>query len=151
MRGVYTAWATISSLSAQKTLMLLTVPSTKVVELYSASVSNASNETNEQIRIGIYVVGTLGSPSGTALTPAKHETGDAAASVTVTSNLTVEPTSYSTTPLDEEGVSSIAGYRYSPIPEERPIIAPSAAVGIRLLTTPSAFDAIVKLVFREIG
>jgi hypothetical protein len=151
MRGVYTAYAKITGLVAAKTLMLVTVPSSKVVEVYSASVSNATNETNEQLEFSMYRVNALGSPSGTSVTPEKHETGDAAASVTVTANLTVEPTSYVTNPFDAEGSNSLGGYRFDPIPETRPVMAPSSSFGLRLISTPTSFDAVVKIVFREIG
>jgi hypothetical protein len=151
MRGVYTAYAKITSLAAAKTLMLVTVPSSKVVEIYSASVSNATNETNEQLEIALYTVNVFGSAAGSSVTPAKSEAGDAAASVTVIANLTVEPTSYVSAPLDAEGANSLGGYRFDPIPETRPVAAPSSSFGLRLISTPTSFDAIVKIVFREIG
>lgn len=151
MRGVYTISAQISSLSTAKTLMLLQAPSTAVVEIYNVSVSNRTNETNEQLSIGLYKVVTLGSPGGTSATPEKHESLDSSAASTCTANLTSEPSSYSSNAIDLQGVASLSGYRYDPIPEERPIVGPSQAVGVRILTAPTAFDCTVQVVFREIG
>lgn len=151
MRGVYSASMSISSLDAAKTLILLQIPSSCVVEILSASVSNKTAETNEQIEVGIYRVGTLGSPAGTSITAVKSEAGDATSGLTILGNLSGEPNAYATIPIDLQGVASLAGYRYDPMPEERPIIAPSAAVGLRLLSSPDGFDAVAKITWREIG
>lgn len=151
MRGVYTAYYDISSISSNKTLMLIQAPSSAVIEILSAHVTNLDIETSEQLSIGLFRVGTLGSPSGTSVTPEKSEAGSSAAAATVTANLSVEPTSYSSTPIDKQGCNNLAGYHYNPIPEERPIIAPSGAFGLRLLVSPSAFNCSVMITFREIG
>lgn len=151
MRGVYTAYIDISSISTNKTLMLIQAPSTAVVEILSAHATNLDIETSEQLSIGLYRVSTVGSPSGTSVTPEKHEAGDAAAAATVTGNLTVEPTAYATNPIDKQGVNNLAGYHYDPVPEERPTIAPSGAIGLRLLVAPTSFNCSVMVVYREIG
>lgn len=151
MRGVYTAYIDISGISSAKTLMLIQSPSTAVVEIIGIHVTNLDVETSEQLSIGLFKVSTLGSPSGTSVTPEKHETGDATAAATLTGNLSVEPTAYATNPIDKQGVNNLAGYHYDPIPEERPIVAPSGAMGVRLLVSPTSFNCSVMVVFREIG
>lgn len=151
MRGVYTAYIDITGISTAKTLMLIQSPSTAVVEIIGIHVTNLDVETSEQLSIGLFRVTTLGSPSGTAITAEKHEPGDAAATATETGNLTVEPTAYSSNPIDKQGVNNLAGYHYDPIPEERPIIPPSGAYGVRLLVAPTSFNCSVMVVFREIG
>lgn len=151
MRGVYTAYIDITGISTNKTLMLIQSPSTAVVEIIGIHVTNLDVETSEQLSIGLFKVSTLGSPSGTSVTPEKHETGDAAAAATLTGNLSVEPTAYATNPIDKQGVNNLAGYHYDPIPEERPIVAPSGAMGVRLLVSPTSFNCSVMVVFREIG
>lgn len=151
MRGVYTAYIKISSLAAAKTLMLIQVPSTRSLEIISCGYTNSTNSTGEQLLVGLYRVNTIGSPSGTSVTPVKHEEGDSSSGCTVTGNLTVEPTSYVTGPIDEQGISNLAGYRYDPLPEERPIMNPSTSFGLRMISTPSTHDAIVQVVYREIG
>lgn len=151
MRGVYTAYIDITGISSAKTLMLLTAPATAVLEIIGIHVTNLDVETSEQLSIGLHKVTTLGSPTGTSVTPEKHETGDAAAAATVTGNLSAEPTLYATNPIDKQGVNNLAGYHYDPIPEERPIVPPSGAMGVRLLVAPSSFNCSVMVVYREIG
>jgi hypothetical protein len=153
MRGVYEATIRVSALAAQKTLLYITAPSSKVVEILSASVTNESNVTNQQLETTFQLIGTLGAPTGTALTPSKLEQGDQASGSTVVGNVTAsEPTYTANTEIGREGWASLAGYRYQPVPEERLYIAPSTSWGLRMLnTTPTAFDCDVRVVYREIG
>lgn len=152
MRGVYTGVVKISGLAAAKTLLYITAPANKVVEILSASVTNASNETNEQIECCLQHVTTLGSPTATTLTPSKHELGDQAAASTVKGNVTAsEPTYTSNTEIGYEGSSSLGGWFFDPTPEEHPFIPGQGTMGLRLLSTPTAFDAVVRITFREVA
>lgn len=153
MRGVYEAVYKISGLAAAKTLLYLTAPAAAVVEILSASVTNASNETNEQLDCFIKKIGTLGTPTATSLTPSKTEDGDQAAGSTVKANVTAsEPTYTSNTEVGWEGYSDLAGWFFDPIPEARKYVPPSGSVGVYLNATPAAaLDAVVRLVFREVG
>lgn len=152
MKGVYTAKIRISALATAKTLLYITAPSTEVLEVLSASITNESNETNEQLVATLQRIGTLGTPTGTALTPSKHESGDQAASATAVGNVTAsEPTYTADTEIGLEGFSSLGGWYFDPIPEERPIVAPSASLGLRILNAPTSLDAVVRITFREIG
>lgn len=152
MRGVYTAHIDIAGIDEDISLMTIRASSSTVVEIISVSVSNLDSEVSEQLSIAFTRIGTYGTPTGTTVTPEKHEGGDQAAAATVLGELTAEPTAYAAVPLDKQGVNALSGYRYDPMPEERPTIAPSAAIGVRLLTTPSTpFDCSVAVVFREIG
>lgn len=152
MRGVYTATYDITGLSTAKTVVLIQAPATAVVEILSVSFSQKSSTTSDEFDVGLFLVSTYGSPTGTSLTPAKHENGDQASGCTVLVNLTVEPTSYQTVAIDKQGINSLAGYRYDPIPEERPVVPPSGAIGLKLGKNPSvAIDTVVQVVYREIG
>lgn len=152
MRGMYTASVKISGLAAAKTLLYITVPANKVVELHNAFVTNCNNETSEQIEVKWSLVNALGTPTGTTLTPAKHEQGDQAAGSTVVGNVTAsEPTYVSNTDHGYQGVPSLSGYVYTPTPEERIVLAGGATWGLRLISTPTSFDAIVSVTFREMG
>ena len=152
MRGVYTTSIKISALAAAKTLAYLTAPADKVVEILSASVTDASNETNEQLECALQRITTLGTPTGTTLTFAKHEAGDQAAGTTGKGNITAsEPTYTADTELGREGHSTLGGWYFNPIPEERPTLGGQLSMGLRMLATPAAFDAIAKITFREIG
>lgn len=132
--------------------MYITAPSQKVVEILSASVTNTSNETNEQLLCTFQRVGTLGTPTGTSVTSAKHEAGDQSAGSTVVANVTAsEPTYTANTEVGREGFSSLGGYYFDPVPEERPIIEGAGTIGLRMISTPTAFDALVRITYREIG
>lgn len=150
MRGVYTAGITIPGLASAKTLLLLQPPANMVVEILSVAINNLNSETSEQLAAEVSFVNVTGSPTGDSVTPTKHEIGDAAAGSTVTGDLDAEPTSY-LNPIDKQGFNVLSGYRYDPIPEERPIVKAGSLIGLRLLTAPTAFDAYAQIVYREIG
>ena len=152
MRGVYTAEIEIAALSAAKTVVLLEVPADMVIEILSASIANMDRDTAEQLEAGLFYVATKGTPAGTSITPEKHETGDAASTVTALGDLSAEPTTYNTKAADRQGFNNLAGYRYDPIPEEKPVVSPSGLIGLRLLAAPSTgFKAACQIVYREIG
>jgi hypothetical protein len=153
MRGVYEGSILCSALAATKTVILITAPSTTIVELLSASITDASNATNQQLAALWQKVTTIGSAAGTSLTPTKTEQGDQASASTVLGNLTVEPTTYTTnTGGGYRGFPTLGGWEWAPIPEERIYLAPSSVWGLRILTsTWTAQDTIVRFTYREIG
>jgi hypothetical protein len=151
MRGVYTASIKITALAASRTLLYVTAPATKAVEVLSAEVTNATIESNEQLECTWQRVTTLGTPTATTLVCAKHE-DDMTAGSTVKGNVTAsEPTYTADTELFRKGFPSVSGYEIGGIPEERFSILPSATAGLRMLSTPTAFDCIARVTFREIG
>lgn len=153
MRGVYRANVAITGITTGKTLVYITAPSNKVVEILEAHVTPAgSNVTNQNAEVCWQLVGTLGTPTGTTLTPTKAEQGDQAAGSTVVGNVTAsEPTYTSNTQFDRQGFGSLGGYRHQPLPEDRLTIAGAATWGLRLLTTITSADLTVEVTFREIG
>lgn len=152
MRGVYTAHADISGLAASKTLMYITAPATAAIEILGVHVTNFNNNTAEQWIVSLQRISSLGTPTATTITPQKHENGDQASASTVKSNVTASEPTYDTNgPVDKQGVSNLAGYHYDPIPEERPVVAPSGSWGVRMLSTPTSTDVGVYIVYREIG
>jgi len=152
MRGVYEASANVGAVTAAQTLLYLTAPSGKCVEIISAHVTNESNETNEQMEITLQRITTLGTPTATANTPTPTELGDAAAGSTVATDVTAsEPTYTAGKDFGRAGVPSLAGWRFEPEPEARPIVANAASIGIQILTAITSADLVVRLVFREIG
>lgn len=152
MRGVYTAQIKISGLAAAKTLVYITAAAAKPVKILSAEITNASNETNEQCEACWQRVSSLGTPTGSSLTPSPHEQGDQAAAATVVGNVTAsEPTYASNTQVGRKGFASIVGYAFQPTPEEQPIIQGGATWGLQILNSPTAFDCIVNVTFQELG
>lgn len=159
MQGVYSAAYRISGNTAAKTLMYLTAPATGVVEILSASVTNESNETNEQIACALQRITNLGNPTATTVTPADHESLSAAASSTVKANVTASEPTYGAISQGAdivgafglEGAASLGGWYFDPTPEERVLVPPSGSLGLRLLNAITSADLVVRLTFREIG
>lgn len=152
MRGVYTASIPISALAAAKTLLYITAAANKPVQILSAHIGNTSNETNEQLLATLQRVNALGTPTGTAVTPAPHEAGDQAAAATCVGNVTAgEPTYVASTEVGRKGFASVNGYDFLPTPEEQPIIQGGATWGLRMINAPTSFDALVTVTFRELG
>lgn len=150
MRGVYTASINIDALASSKTILLLRASSTSVIEVLGVQLSNRDNETNEQWEIGLYRTTTYGSPSGTSITPAKHEILDSDSVATALGDLSGEPTLYGAV-LDIQGIASLGGYRFDPLPETRPIIPPQGAIGLRILNSPQSTAVSASITYREIG
>lgn len=151
MRGVYTASYRIGALASAKTLMYISASSGLVNEVQSASVTNESNETNEQLICAFQKISALGTPSGLVVAPTPHEFNDKASASTVFANIGNEPTYASGILVGQEGYSSIAGWVFNPTPEERFYISPNDTWGLRILNAPTAFDAVIRVTYREIG
>jgi hypothetical protein len=150
MKGVYTTATKISGVNSSRTLLYLTAPASKVVEIIGITVTNESVATNFQLEISVANITTLGSPTATQLTPTPHEKGDQAAGSSTFVNVTASEPTYGTT-LTQEGAAAVQGYRHEPYPDERLYVAPGATIGVRLLTTPTQFDCDVRITFKEIG
>ncbi len=135
-----------------RTLMILTNPATKILELTSAFVSAANVDASEQIELAIQEVNVLGAPTGTVVTPAPHAMGGAAALVTAIGNVTAsEPSYVADTQVGLAGASSVTGYRWEPVDEDEQIeLEPSGSLGLRLLADKdTACILTVRLTFRE--
>lgn len=159
MRGVYTAAYRIAGVTAAKTLIYLTAASGKPIDILSASVTNESNETNEQILCAIQRVTTSGTPTATTITPAKHEKGDQAAAATVKANVTGSEPTYGAIAAGAdiidaygmEGGSSLGGWFHNPTPEERVTISSADTYGLRLVNAITSADLVVRVTFQEKG
>jgi hypothetical protein len=155
MRGVYTVRQQISSLSIAKTVLLGEVPSGTIIEILEAYLTNANQNTAEQLDVGLFLVTTLGSAAGTSITASnvqKTEPGSANTVLTWLSDLTTEPTTYNANPLHVDAVINLAGYKYEPMPEARRFVGSGISFGLRLLASPTnAFKAECMITYREIG
>lgn len=154
MRGVYTAAAKLTSLTAAKTLLYLTAPANKIVRILSIDVTGVgSNVTLQNLEFSLDRISTLGTPSATSNTPVPEEAGDQAAGSTVKVNVTASEPTYASTPVDQRGGPNIGpAYQFSPLPEERPVVGGGASVGLRVLTSTFASqDLVVQVKFQEEG
>ena len=152
MRGYYTASFKVSAATQAQTLVYITATTGKPVELVSTSVTNCTNETNEQMETKWSNISSLGTPTANTITPTKMNQNDSSASCTVKGPVTgSEPTYASGPALDHgyKGWPSLAGYEYEPPPDARPVIGSAASWGLRLLNAPTSLDLVVNVVFRE--
>lgn len=150
---VYTASIETASISAAKTLMSIQNPADQALVILSAEVVAPDDDTNEQLHIAFQRI-TSGAPgTGTAVTPAKTQTGDPASGVTCTADITAsEPTYTASTEHGMAGASSLGGWRYLPTLAEALTLSPSENIGLRLLTAPGTAKTLtVRVTFGEIG
>lgn len=109
----------------------------KVVEIVLGQVTVT---TIENLRMtfkrfsGAYTIGS----GGTAVTPQKHNFGDAAATATVRANDTTQLTGGTSVILRPEVYNEINGYQYLAIPDKEIIIAPSQAFVLSLDIAPGS-------------
>lgn len=149
MRGLFNASFAIAGLTTAKTLGYLTTPSSKSIEIVRIEIENGSNETNEQIAVSLKKVSSLGTPTGTTLTPAKTTDGDQSAGTAGKYDVTANEPTYSDV-LIRYGFGTLYGLEkdLSMTPIEVP---PSTTVGITLDANCSAFDCRVNVWFKEHG
>jgi hypothetical protein len=154
MRGVYSAnFKTATQVSTASTLMYLTAPSTAILEILEVHVTDADNNTAAQISLELIRLALGNSPGMTAVTPNPEEAGDQA--YTASScygyvNGQTEPTTYGVV-VDQQSVLNLSGYHFTPLPEDRPTVAPSASIAVKLLAAPAATTFNIEIVFRVIG
>ena len=158
MRGVYTYSIVIPSASLTgplKTLLYFRPKLHTVCEILGIDVTNNNQSVNEQLKIEVLRQTAPSSPTtGSPVSVQKKEKGDGAyAPVYVLGDITTSITpAYETAPIDTHGFPSLAGYHYSPLPEERDIISDDEAIGVRLLVQPAAsMDMTVEMRIRVIG
>lgn len=157
MRGIYTASYRLSGVTiTARTLMYLTTPSTAVVALLAAHVTNDDNDTNEQMRLALQRITSLGTPTATAVTPAPHESGDQAAGSTVAANITASEPTYGAANVStygHAGVPSLHGWHFEPLTDAQQVfVAPATSIGLRLLADLAANTSLdIEITFREIG
>ena len=154
MRGVYRARVKITGVTTAKTLLYLTAHSGKPIEIYSARITDYNEHTSEQILAELNRIATLGTPTATTITPKPTEEGSAAFGGTCKGNVTASEPTYDGEgdQISDGGANKLGGWEYVPLPEERPIIAPSDSVGLRLIDALANSSGLVaEIVFREIG
>jgi hypothetical protein len=153
MRGVYTSGISISSLSAAKTLLYITAASTHVIEVLTSFIGNSgSNVTNQQLKALWQRITTLGTPTGTSITPTPTERGDQAAGGDRRGQCDGQRADVRLGPDAGPARLSDAG-RIRPqfSAGDAVLIRPSDSWGLRMISTPTAFDAEVEVQHREIG
>jgi hypothetical protein len=82
---------------------------------------------------GAYTIGSVGA----SVTPAKHNFGDAAATVTARRNDTTQTTGGTSVTVRADIYNEVNGYQYLAIPDKEIIIAPSQAFVVSLDSAPA--------------
>ena len=152
MRGVYTGTVIHSALAAAKDLYVLTAPSSKVLEVLRAWITNSSNETNEQL-VGVLIrASAAGTGAATSIVKKPHEVGDKASDSTLEHTYATTQPTLEADPLAREGITSLSGVEFIRAPEERIYVQPSGIFVIRITTTTfTALDVTAGITWREIG
>lgn len=141
------------AVTAAQTLLYVTAHTNRSVRILGARIGAGTNATNQQLEATLQRIGTLGTPTGTDVTPAKHDTTDAAFAGTAKGDITAsEPTYSADTQLGRSGFASLAGWQYQPYPEDAPIIKGGDSIGLRLLTaSPTSLELTAAITVEEIG
>lgn len=156
MGMLYTAVMDAVSVSAAADLFWIGAPADSIVIIHEIRVTQAAQETSEQLNLKIFRTTTDQSAVGTSITPNPLEVGFAAAGSTVRSNITGGSLSTISTLLWEDSQNLINGWHYLPTPEIRIILSPTAGtagrLAVRLATAPAAAITVTATItFEEIG
>lgn len=137
---LYTITGTIASVSAARDLLRVKAAATLGLILVRASFMQDTSETSEQLPVSMYRASDDG--TGTSVTVNPVNAGDAAATLTAVSDLSVATTKSPTQPLWSEAQNVLGGWLHQPSIEERPELAGGGRWAWRLETAPSAALAI---------
>jgi hypothetical protein len=139
--------------SAAVELWFVKAPSDAVVVLHEVVVTQDASETSEQLPLEIFRTATDQSAKGSSITPAPLESGDAAFSGTVRSNiLTGDTFATKTTALFRQSQNVLGGWHMLWTPETRPVVSPSGQLVVKLPVGPGAALTVSGyIVFEEIG
>ncbi len=136
--------------TAADTLVELAAAADMVCLIERMWISQSSFDTSENLGAKVEDITTTG--TGSANTPTPFQTGDAAATATAKTNITVEPT-YSGVVYIEQGFNVLSGWLWTPASDDEVIvISPSQLVGMMLNVAPSAsMNFSYGMTFREVG
>ena len=148
---LYSATVGAQAQTAAKTLVEIAAAADMCVSIERTWISQSSFDTSENLNAKIEDITTTGTGT-TFTTPVPLQTGDAAATASVETNSTIEPT-YSGLIYVEQGFNVLSGWLWTPANDDEVIlISPSQVAGVRLDVAPSAsMDFSYGLIFREIG
>lgn len=142
------------AVTAQQDLIQLAAPSSGVVFIHRATISQSS-DVGDAAEEGLTLLlkrGTTASTIGTGTTPVPLETAGAAYGGTAAVNQTTKMASGTISTLHAEAWNIRGGFDYLPTPETRIVLSPSQKFGLELATTPA--DSITvsgTLVFESLG
>jgi hypothetical protein len=147
---VFTGSALHSGVTTAKNLLVLTAPAGVALQILGAKISNASNETNEQMDGAIYAVGTAGVGTPTSVTAVNTCIGSSAtASATLVHTYgTTEPV-LAAAPVWYDAGASLSGLEYVPRMTESIKVMPGSAIVLCTVTTITSANLLAQITWRE--
>jgi len=154
MQGVYTLTDTISGITTAKTIFYIETHATRPIEIYSCFVDCTDEDTSEQIHLELNRIATLGTPTATTRVPKPTEEASSAYGGICKVNVTASEPTYDaiTDAIAQGGTNKLGGWDYSPLPEERVVVAANDDVGLRLVDAIANSSTLsFQITFREFG
>lgn len=125
----------------------LTAPSTAVVEIMRVWIEQSTSTTSAMADAKLCRLSAAGT-TNTTFTAAKMEPGAPTAGSTV---VTTSTAGTATDTLAAESFNILNGWLWIPVPEERPVVAPSGIVAVIFTATPTAATYRYGMTFQERG
>lgn len=150
----YAATFDAVAVSAAQDLFEITAPADCIVAIYAlylGQTSDVGDANAENLKVQIIKGYTVSGSGGSTPTPAKLETGFAAAGSAVEANNTTVANTGTGVTVHQDVWNTQLPYMYRPAPEERIILSPSERVVVRLPAPADAITMSGTLVFEEIG
>lgn len=146
--------AAVNVSTVPQDLFQISMPASKVGRLHEVRVNQHGSTTSAQVQVRISKLSATVTNGSGGSTPTinKMEDGDAASSATVfANNSTTQATSSGTkVTAVSDAFNVLAGWQYTPTPEDQVVIAPSCAVVVEIVSgTMTNADATA--VWEEIG
>ena len=153
MQGVYRLSATIPTVTAAKSLLIIETGALRPIEILSARITCEDEDTSEQIYAQLNRITTLGTPTMTTEVPKPTEEGSIAYTGVCSANVTASEPTYDdiTDAIFSGGANKLGGWEYFPAPEERVIVGAADDVGLALIDAiANSSDLTAEITFREL-
>lgn len=129
-----------SSVSAAQDCLRITAPTSGVMKLIEAHVTQDADETSEQLPFAVYRASDNGTGTAANVANLEHQTQDSLGAITGFSasfNLSGPTTKAPAAPLLREAVNILSGSHFVPVPEARPMASGNSRLVIRLEQAPT--------------
>jgi len=129
-----------SSVSAAQDCLRITSPTSGVMRLIEAHVTQDADETSEQLPFAVYRASDNGTGTAANVANLEFQTQDSLGAITGFSasyNLSGATTKSPAAPLVREAVNILSGFHFVPVPEARPLASAGGRLVIRLEQAPT--------------
>ena len=128
------------SVSAAQDCLRITAPTSGVLRLIEAHVTQDADETSEQLPFAVYRASDNGTGTAANVANLELQTQDSLGAITGFSasyNLSGATTKSPASPLLREAVNILSGFHFVPVPEARPLASAGGRLVLRLETAPT--------------